>query len=429
MSDIPDMPRKTSPHNPPKSTGVGKAVRYFRTLTKLSQENFAIACGVGKNTLQEIERGKRQEPHPSTIKKIIDGCRKEGLDIDLDSFNARVAEYEQATQPKADLNYTDPHYDPGTTKGKEDLTNLIIHIPAAHKIIGEIQRETKTNELRFFRGMTNTLNRIEKMADQDQPFDLKKFCALMKQFDSFVQEIERKNLKNDDDIFSMKSLREKLDGFKKELGKFYPEYKDGLIPNDWPSEDIKHQNLIDDLFVEIQQRKFKIEDIEDIDFLNKALDTLEELEIELDRNPLHLKNINVIRARLEELDRDIFKELLISSQLLLGTYADQLAPGSVFRDAPEMVVVPAGTFLMGSADGKGHDDERPQHKVTIAEPFAVGRYPVTFEEWDNYWQRQPEVHNPDDEGWGRGRRPVMKVSWDDTRGFLGWLEEFTDKSY
>ncbi len=61
-------------------------------------------------------------------------------------------------------------------------------------------------------------------------------------------------------------------------------------------------------------------------------------------------------------------------------------PGQVFRDCadvcPEMVVVPSGSFLMGSPAGVGLDDERPQRTVTFARPFAVGRFEVTFAEWD-----------------------------------------------
>ena len=64
-----------------------------------------------------------------------------------------------------------------------------------------------------------------------------------------------------------------------------------------------------------------------------------------------------------------------------------MRPGTVFQDCaacPEMVVVPAGSFMMGSpASEDGRDDvEGPQHAVTIGAPFAVGVYEVTFAEWD-----------------------------------------------
>jgi formylglycine-generating enzyme required for sulfatase activity len=67
--------------------------------------------------------------------------------------------------------------------------------------------------------------------------------------------------------------------------------------------------------------------------------------------------------------------------------ATNLKPGRVFRDCdecPQMVVLAAGTFLMGSpASEAGRvDAEGPRHRVTIARPFAVGRYEVTFAEWD-----------------------------------------------
>ena len=49
-----------------------------------------------------------------------------------------------------------------------------------------------------------------------------------------------------------------------------------------------------------------------------------------------------------------------------------------------MVVVPAGSFMMGSPKARraAHDEEGPQHDVTIAQLFAVGQYEVTFDEWD-----------------------------------------------
>jgi len=75
-----------------------------------------------------------------------------------------------------------------------------------------------------------------------------------------------------------------------------------------------------------------------------------------------------------------------------------------------MVVVPAGEFMMGSEES---NNEKPVHKVTIAKPSAVGKFEVTFAEWDACVSGGGCKHQPDDRSWGRGSRPVMNVSWDD----------------
>ena len=92
--------------------------------------------------------------------------------------------------------------------------------------------------------------------------------------------------------------------------------------------------------------------------------------------------------------------------------APRLAPGDEFSDCdagcPEMVVVPAGTFTMGSpASEEGRfDDEGPQHSVTIPAPFAVGVYEVTFAEWDACVRAGGcGGYAPADQGWGRGEPP------------------------
>lgn len=112
-----------------------------------------------------------------------------------------------------------------------------------------------------------------------------------------------------------------------------------------------------------------------------------------------------------------------------------LAAGSVFRDVdapwcPEMVVIPAGRFLIGSpAEEEGRfDNEGPRHFVTIAEPLALGRYPVTFDEYDEFAARTGRAPTGD-EGWGRGRRPVINVSWEDAQAYAAWLGELTGGAY
>ena len=87
-----------------------------------------------------------------------------------------------------------------------------------------------------------------------------------------------------------------------------------------------------------------------------------------------------------------------------------------------MVVVPAGEFTMGSNE---YDSEKPPHRVTIKAPFAVGRFAVTFAEWD----AAGLAHKPGDQGWGRGRRPVIDVSWEDAQAYVSWLSQRTGKAY
>jgi formylglycine-generating enzyme required for sulfatase activity len=104
-------------------------------------------------------------------------------------------------------------------------------------------------------------------------------------------------------------------------------------------------------------------------------------------------------------------------------------PGEVFRDCPdcgEMVVVPAGEFDMGSTETAY---EKPQHHVTVANPFAIGRREVTFAEWDLCVAAGACTYAANDHGWGRGDQPVIDVSWDDAKMFLRWLSQKTGKTY
>lgn len=125
-----------------------------------------------------------------------------------------------------------------------------------------------------------------------------------------------------------------------------------------------------------------------------------------------------------------------------GTACIKPGSGQSFRDCPdcpEMVVVPAGSFLMGSPqDEEGRDNDEDdkagdggeQRRVTIAQPFAVGKFEATFDEWDACVAAGGCQHKPGDQGWGRGRRPVINVSWDDvTKQYLPWLSQKTGKTY
>src|SRR5215471_10525085 len=80
---------------------------------------------------------------------------------------------------------------------------------------------------------------------------------------------------------------------------------------------------------------------------------------------------------------------------------------------------------MGSRE---NDNDGPQHEVTIAKPFAVGRTDVTFAEWD-ICVAAGACPTVSDNGWGRGNRPVILVSWAEARGYVTWLKRVTGKDY
>ncbi|HZI81014.1 MAG TPA: formylglycine-generating enzyme family protein [Vicinamibacterales bacterium] len=120
------------------------------------------------------------------------------------------------------------------------------------------------------------------------------------------------------------------------------------------------------------------------------------------------------------------------------------APGSAFKDCrncPEMVVVPAGSFMMGSPSTEaGRRDNEPQSRVTIARAFAVSRTEVTWDQWEACVRargcdglaveaalrlKNDGSPNPDFVDWGRGTRPVVGVSWYDAQAYVGWLNEKT----
>ncbi|MDM8558254.1 SUMF1/EgtB/PvdO family nonheme iron enzyme [Candidatus Parabeggiatoa sp. HSG14] len=113
---------------------------------------------------------------------------------------------------------------------------------------------------------------------------------------------------------------------------------------------------------------------------------------------------------------------------------DSFSPGKVFRDrlqdgskAPEMVWIPAGRFRMGDIQGGGDDDEKPVHSVSVNR-FAMGRYEVTFAEYDKFAQATGRG-KPSDSGWGRGNRPVINVSWNDATAYTEWLSQQTGEQY
>ena len=116
---------------------------------------------------------------------------------------------------------------------------------------------------------------------------------------------------------------------------------------------------------------------------------------------------------------------------VLGAAQEQaLKPGSAFKecaqDCPDMIVVPAGSFTMGSAGSI----EKPQHTVTIARPFAVAKYALTFADWDACVAAAGcNGYKPNDLRWGRGQQPVINVNWDEAHAYVAWLSAVTGRTY
>jgi formylglycine-generating enzyme required for sulfatase activity len=133
-----------------------------------------------------------------------------------------------------------------------------------------------------------------------------------------------------------------------------------------------------------------------------------------------------------------------------------LKPKNVFKECdkcPEMVVIPAGVFTMGSPPGESdkHTWEHPQHQVTIGQSFATGKFEITVDEFGafveatkfkseglcnlNMWENGGQHKIYQDSSWRNpgfaqsGSHPVVCVSWTDAKAYVEWLSRLTAKPY
>ncbi len=93
----------------------------------------------------------------------------------------------------------------------------------------------------------------------------------------------------------------------------------------------------------------------------------------------------------------------------------------------QFVKIKGGSFNMGCS-GRCYSGTKPKHKVIVS-GFYMSKYEITFDQWDACVNDGGCKHNPKDQGWGRGNRPVINISWNDTQEFTGWLNKKTGKSY
>lgn len=109
-----------------------------------------------------------------------------------------------------------------------------------------------------------------------------------------------------------------------------------------------------------------------------------------------------------------------------------LKPKDTFKDCvecPEMIVVPAGSIIMGSpaTETDRGVDEGPQHRITIRQRFAVSKFAITSKEWQTCVS-QRGCRDDADDGWGE-RHPVTGPSWNDAQSYVTWLAKLTGRSY
>jgi formylglycine-generating enzyme required for sulfatase activity len=108
----------------------------------------------------------------------------------------------------------------------------------------------------------------------------------------------------------------------------------------------------------------------------------------------------------------------------------ECAPKQPGKDyCPDMVVIPAGSFVMGGPVQIRDQFEQPLHAVAFAQPFAISKYEVTFDEWDICVEYGDCPADVSDSNFGRGQRPAINVTWDEAQRYAAWLSKMTGKAY
>jgi formylglycine-generating enzyme required for sulfatase activity/chromosome segregation ATPase/CRP-like cAMP-binding protein len=109
---------------------------------------------------------------------------------------------------------------------------------------------------------------------------------------------------------------------------------------------------------------------------------------------------------------------------VVRTFKDRLKIGG---KGPSMVALAEASYRMGSAGNSMNSAEVPRHEVKLP-AFSISRYEVSFDEYGRYAQATGK-RTPKDQGWGRGKQPVINVSWSDAQGYVKWLSAQTGKTY
>jgi len=129
---------------------------------------------------------------------------------------------------------------------------------------------------------------------------------------------------------------------------------------------------------------------------------------------------------IKPINNKLLYPLVSTTIFLIGCSQSATEKQSNSTYTPKMLTIPAGTFQMGSTE---RDDEQPIHTVTV-KSFKMSETEVTFTQWDACVNAGACTHKPEDEGWGRGNRPVIYVSYEDiTTQFIPWLNMTTGQTF
>lgn len=161
------------------------------------------------------------------------------------------------------------------------------------------------------------------------------------------------------------------------------------------------------------------------DLYGKSRDQIEQRE---ERRQIHRRNFTL--ALISLVISLVFGPVWIWQKgynLDQGMLKIQSLVASIHVEPMKMVLLPAGSFQMGEV---AHLEERwrKPHPITI-KPFAIGIYEVTFNEYDRFAIAEGRLLPSDPQGWGRGRRPVINVSWEEAKAYAAWLSKQTGKYY
>lgn len=169
-------------------------------------------------------------------------------------------------------------------------------------------------------------------------------------------------------------------------------------------EEAQKSSLLDQLKLALEQQQF---------------DQAQTLVDKLEKIPGAEKELMPLKKKLSDQKK-------IHQRFASVTFTDPLSDGGA---GPVMLKIPVGRFEMGDLNGSDIEgDEKPVHWVSLAKRFAVSQTEITFDQYDRFAKNTNRTL-PSDNGWGRGSRPAINVTWEDAKAYTKWLSEQTGKNY